>query len=146
MATGEDVPAKPLKVVAGLEPENTNTFLQLLGKACKAGDASDCVKRVLGGEEPGKASKKKVSSSGDASKAKEEKPADEKPKKKVSSSGDAKPKASEEPKKKVSSSGDAKPKPREKESSELEPKLGQAMRLLPSPDPIILPLCQNPKP
>lgn len=123
MATGEDVPAKPLKVVAGLEPENTNTFLQLLGKACKAGDASDCVKRVLGGEEPGKAAgkkEKKVSSSGDSKPAKEEKPAaEEKPKKKISSTGDVKPKATEEPaKKKSSSASDAKPKPKEKESSE----------------------------
>ena len=132
MASGEDVPAKPLKVVAGLEPENTNIFLQLLGKASKAGDASDCVKRVLGGEEPGKAAaKKKVSSSGDSKPKAEEKAAvEEKPKKKVSSSGDAKPKA-EEPKRKVSSSGDAKSKAKDKE---------------PSSETHTVPTCPNPNP
>mmetsp|Transcript_13605 Transcript_13605/g.29130 ORF Transcript_13605/g.29130 Transcript_13605/m.29130 type:complete len:548 (+) Transcript_13605:262-1905(+) len=47
---GEPCPAKALKIVAGLEPENTNIFLQMLGKACRMGDAADVVQRVLAGE------------------------------------------------------------------------------------------------
>jgi hypothetical protein len=33
VATGTDISLNPLKVVAGLEPEETNRFLQILGKA-----------------------------------------------------------------------------------------------------------------
>ncbi len=50
MVLREPVPAKPLKIVAGLEPENTNIFLQMLGAACKQGTAAEEVKRVLAGD------------------------------------------------------------------------------------------------
>ncbi|KND03240.1 uncharacterized protein SPPG_02293 [Spizellomyces punctatus DAOM BR117] len=55
IATGVEVKASPLKIVAGLEPEETNFLLQLLGKAVlKKVDSSDAVKRVLVGEHQGK--------------------------------------------------------------------------------------------
>ncbi|GAX84615.1 hypothetical protein CEUSTIGMA_g12036.t1 [Chlamydomonas eustigma] len=53
IALRQPVPAKPLKIVAGLEPENTNTFLQMLGSASRQGTAAEIVERVLRGEEPG---------------------------------------------------------------------------------------------
>ena len=31
------------QIVAGLEPENTNVFLQMLGEACRVGNAADVV-------------------------------------------------------------------------------------------------------
>ena len=37
-------------MVAGLEPENTNAFLQMLARAVASGDGADAVQRVLGGE------------------------------------------------------------------------------------------------
>ncbi len=39
----QPVPADPFKMVAGLEPEDTNVFLQMLGKACTLGNAADVV-------------------------------------------------------------------------------------------------------
>ncbi|OQR97060.1 TRAF3-interacting protein [Achlya hypogyna] len=45
-----DVEAKPAKIVAGLEPEETNKFLQLLAVAAKAGTAPAAVQRVLAGD------------------------------------------------------------------------------------------------
>lgn len=49
MVLGEAVPAKPLKIVAGLEPENTNVFLQMLGKACRMNNGAAAVQQVLAG-------------------------------------------------------------------------------------------------
>lgn len=46
--TGRPKAAKSLKVVAGLEPENTNAFLQQLAEAATTSDGSDAVARVLG--------------------------------------------------------------------------------------------------
>jgi TRAF3-interacting protein 1 len=40
---GQPVPAKALKIVAGLEPENTNVFLQMLGRACKMSSGAAAV-------------------------------------------------------------------------------------------------------
>ncbi|KAF8058316.1 TRAF3IP1 [Scenedesmus sp. PABB004] len=39
-------------IVAGLEPEATNAFLQMLGAAARLGPAADAVQRVLAGEQP----------------------------------------------------------------------------------------------
>lgn len=50
ISCGTNMPARPLKIVAGLEPENTNVFLQMLAKASQMGDSSAVVQRVLAGE------------------------------------------------------------------------------------------------
>ncbi|KAJ3130469.1 TRAF3-interacting protein 1 [Nowakowskiella sp. JEL0407] len=48
---GVEIRANPLKIVAGLEPEETNLFLQLVGKVVlKKVDTTNAVKRVLAGE------------------------------------------------------------------------------------------------
>ena len=39
-----------LQIVAGLEPESTNAFLQLLGQAARQGDGVAAVQQVLGGQ------------------------------------------------------------------------------------------------
>ena len=54
--TGNTAAIKAGKVVAGLEPENTNKWLQNLAAAATsvdAGKSSDCVARAIAGEEPG---------------------------------------------------------------------------------------------
>ncbi|KAI8822013.1 microtubule-binding protein MIP-T3-domain-containing protein [Fimicolochytrium jonesii] len=75
IATEADVKANPLKIVAGLEAEETNAFLQALGRAAvQKVESSDAVKRVLAGEHQGAAPKRRKSR--DASVG--EKPAGEK--------------------------------------------------------------------
>ena len=47
-ATGVNVRINPLKVVAGLEPEETNAFLQLIAKAVlKKVDSGPAVDKIL---------------------------------------------------------------------------------------------------
>ncbi|OQS07054.1 TRAF3-interacting protein [Thraustotheca clavata] len=45
-----EIEVKPAKIVAGLEPEDTNKFLQLLAIAAKAGNSAAAVQRVLSGD------------------------------------------------------------------------------------------------
>jgi TRAF3-interacting protein 1 len=49
MMTGAGIEAKPQKIVAGLEPENTNVMLQILHKCATSGKSSDpYVNKILG--------------------------------------------------------------------------------------------------
>ncbi|KAF5843623.1 microtubule-binding protein MIP-T3-domain-containing protein, partial [Dunaliella salina] len=52
---GQPVPAKPQKIVAGLEPENTNLFFQMLGRACRMDNGAQAVQQVLGDGAPAQA-------------------------------------------------------------------------------------------
>ncbi|KAL2917238.1 hypothetical protein HK105_203303 [Polyrhizophydium stewartii] len=55
IATNIELRANPLKIVAGLEPEETNAMLQLIGKVViKKVDTKNAVARVLAGEHQGK--------------------------------------------------------------------------------------------
>lgn len=46
---GEKIDVKPTKIVAGLEPDNTNVFLQCLFRVATSGiDSTPAVRRVLG--------------------------------------------------------------------------------------------------
>ena len=50
MIVGEKIDVKPQKIVAGLEPEKTNYFLQKLYQAASSGiDSTPYVHRILGG-------------------------------------------------------------------------------------------------
>lgn len=67
-----EIEAKPAKIVAGLEPDDTNKFLQLLGLACRAGSSVEAVQRVLAGDTAVRASSaaKKASSATSSSSSK----------------------------------------------------------------------------
>lgn len=65
-----EVDAKAAKIVAGLEPDDTNRFLQLLALACRTGSSAESVRRVLAGDtalRAGGAAKPPASSSSSAS-------------------------------------------------------------------------------
>eukprot|EP00775_Hariotina_reticulata_P007878 gene7878-8074_t len=47
LALNQPVTAKPQKIVAGLEPESTNQFLQMLGRVARLTDAADVVQTLL---------------------------------------------------------------------------------------------------
>ena len=49
---GRRSPARALKIVAGLEPEKTNAFLQMLAEAATKGDGVEAARRVNAGEPP----------------------------------------------------------------------------------------------
>ncbi|CAM9793647.1 unnamed protein product [Ascophyllum nodosum] len=58
ICSGYDIPVRPSKVVAGLEPEGTNALLATLGKCAKSTDLDfdEAVRRALEGEPPGRRS------------------------------------------------------------------------------------------
>ena len=52
MIVGEKIDVKPSKIVAGLEPDRTNYFLQQLFHAATSGvDSTPYVRKILGGED-----------------------------------------------------------------------------------------------
>jgi TRAF3-interacting protein 1 len=54
MIVGEKMDVKPSKIVAGLEPDKTNYFLQRLFQASTAGiDSTPYVKKIMGGDDGG---------------------------------------------------------------------------------------------
>lgn len=65
-----EIEAKPAKIVAGLEPDDTNKFLQLLSIACRTGSSAEAVQRVLSGDTAVRATKKTSSGGGGSSSSK----------------------------------------------------------------------------
>jgi TRAF3-interacting protein 1 len=93
--SGSPVTANPKKIIAGLEPENTNQFLQLLGKTAgnaKAKPANKEEKPKESKSKPKKEKTKEAPSAEDAPPKKEKKSGEEKkPKSKESKDGAKKP-------------------------------------------------------
>ena len=52
MMVGEKIDVKPTKIVAGLEPERTNMFLQYMHRAATMGvDSAPYVRKIVGGDD-----------------------------------------------------------------------------------------------
>eukprot|EP00941_MAST-03F_sp_MAST-3F-sp1_P003772 g3772.t1 len=75
LALGRPCDVNPNKVVAGKQPERTNSFLQDLAKAAKehASESSELVERVLAGETPGDSGPRPMKQSTRETERKEEK-------------------------------------------------------------------------
>ncbi|KAM6268437.1 TRAF3-interacting protein 1 isoform 2-T2 [Porphyrio hochstetteri] len=118
MVTGEPLSVKPVRVVAGHEPEKTNEFLQAIGKCCLDKLSSDvAVKRILAGERADAKGKPPASKARDKDN-RESKPEEQKSHRDKEGRGDTEIKDR-------SSSRDRRPKGDLKESEEREKESGK---------------------
>ena len=74
MIVGEKIDVKPTKIVAGLEPERTNYFLQQLFRAATSGiDSTPYVRQIVGGEDDDAEAEEEARRQAEAQAAEEEK-------------------------------------------------------------------------